>query len=471
MNVQLISRMEAWIDAHFDEMIKALTELIRIPSVSRYDELPAPYGKECLRALETMRDKALSFGFAARSIDDRCLEIGDAASDAPITLWCHLDVVPAGEGWTYTAPFEPVKVGDYLIGRGASDNKGPAMACLYILRMLKELGVTTKHALKLCLGTDEEKRMSDVEHYARTQPAAALNIVADSGFPVCYAEKGIIEANLVSRAALPCIRELKAGMASNIVPDKAQIALAIPQGAAATSSGILTERAQICVDGELARILATGIPAHSAHPQNGVNAIHELTGAALGSGLLDEKAARVVRFFNTVNDDYLGTALGIAYRDEISGETTCAGTMTGLTDDGRAYLHVNIRYSVSADAEKMLASIAEACAENGCELAEIRVNAPNFFPPDAPVVDALTKVFNELSGQDAKPYVMSGGTYARKLPNALCFGMGGLSKPETDLFQPGHGGAHQADEGLYLPNLKKAMVILAMGLIEADTTI
>ncbi len=471
MDAQLIARMETWIDAHFDEMLGTLEEVVRVPSVSRYDEPPAPYGSACLRALEYMRDKARSFGFDARSIDDRCLEIGDGAAGASIALWCHLDVVPAGEGWTYTEPFEPVRVGDYLIGRGASDNKGPAVACLYVLRMLKELGVTTRHALKLCLGTDEEKRMSDVEFYARTQPASALNIVADSGFPVCYAEKGIIEANLVSRAALSCIRELKAGIASNIVPDKAEMAIALPKDAALPDCGALGERAQLTLDGTLARIRATGIPAHSAHPQSGVNAIHELTGAALKSGLPDEEAARAVRFFDRVNDDCLGTALGIAYRDEMSGDTTCAGTMAGLTNDGRAYLHVNIRYSVSADAEKMLQSIAEACVENGCILADARINAANFFPPDAPVVDTLTKVFNELSGQDAKPYVMSGGTYARKLPNALGFGMGGLKKPETDLFQPGHGGAHQADEALYLPNLKKAMAILAAGVIEADETI
>jgi succinyl-diaminopimelate desuccinylase len=87
------------------------------------------------------------------------------------------------------------------------------------------------------------------------------------------------------------------------------------------------------------------------------------------------------------------------------------------------------------------------------------------------VVTKLTDTFNRFSGLDKKAYLMGGGTYARKLPNAVGFGMGGLPKPETDLFPEGHGGAHQKDEALYLPNLKKAMALFAMGLLAADKEI
>ena len=63
---------------------------------------------------------------------------------------------------------------------------------------------------------------------------------------------------------------------------------------------------------------------------------------------------------------------------------------------------------------------------------------------------------------------MGGGTYARKLPHALGFGLGGLPRKKTDLFAPGHGGAHQPDEGLHLDNLRKALLIFGMGILEAD---
>ena len=119
-------------------------------------------------------------------------------------------------------------------------------------------------------------------------------------------------------------------------------------------------------------------------------------------------------------------------------------------------------------ADPLLENMSRICEENGCRLETDRVSKPNYFPRENPVVDALTDVYNELTGSRAEPYVMGGGTYARKLPDALGYGMGGLPKPESGLFGPGHGGAHQCDEGLYLPGLKKAMVIFAMGLLEAD---
>ena len=59
-------------------------------------------------------------------------------------------------------------------------------------------------------------------------------------------------------------------------------------------------------------------------------------------------------------------------------------------------------------------------------------------------------------------------TYALKLQNALGFGLGGLPREETTLFAPGHGGAHQPDEGLHLANFKRALLIFAMGVLEAD---
>ena len=463
----LFEKIETWIDAHFEETVADIENLVRIPSVAVYDEKDTPYGRECLRAIRFMEDRARSFGFETRRVDDRVLEISEDLSFSGISIWCHLDVVPAGDGWTYTKPFEPLRLGDYLIGRGADDNKGPAAACLYLMRMLKELGIKTQNPIRLCLGTDEEKRMSDVKLYAATQPAAKLNLVADCGFPVCYAEKGILEADVVSIEPCESLTAFRAGSASNIIPDRAEMLLRTKNGSGLAQKG-LGENGKISFEDGLLRILATGLAAHSAHPERGLNAISVLTQAALESGALDGYTRRVLTFFDRINAGYSGAALGISYSDETSGETTCAGTVASLDADGRARLRLNIRYAVSADAEKMLISMEASCRENGCKLTNVSDSRPNFFPPDSPIIKELTDTFNLFSGQDKQPYCMSGGTYARKLPNAVGYGLGGLDKPETNLFPPGHGGAHQCDEALYLPNLKKAMALFAMGLMEAD---
>ena len=461
MNREICAKLEKWLDEHFDSLVEDVKHLVSIPSVATYDDPDTPYGPACRQVLHEMLALAGRFGFQTQNCEDRCGTMTRRPGSEEISVWCHLDVVPAGDGWTLTTPFEPVIRDGYMIGRGADDNKGPAVGALYVLRAFEELGIPTRHGLRLCVGCDEEHGMTDVQYYAKNYPAAKLAVIADSGFPVCYGEKGIIEANLVSERPLENVTRLKAGMASNILPDAAEMAL---RGAAdASGEWVRSETA-----GGETRLTARGISRHSAFPEGGVNAIHELTAAALATGLLTESDARTLRFFTRVNDDYAGTALSIDSSDEVSGATTCVGTMASLKEDGRAVLHLNIRHCISADADQLLASIDRACRENGCVLESWHASAPNYFHRENPVVDAMTGVFNELTGAHAEPFVMGGGTYARKLPNALAFGLGGLPRGETALFAPGHGGAHQVDEGLHLANLKRALLIFAMGLLEAD---
>ncbi|MBQ6646674.1 MAG: M20/M25/M40 family metallo-hydrolase [Clostridia bacterium] len=444
----LLERIESWVDEHFEELLRDLEALIRIPSVARYDDQNTPCGEDCQAALRFMCRLAETFGLQSSSVGGLVAEIADRFTDGGIALWNHLDVVPPGEGWMYTTPFEPLRLGDYLIGRGADDNKGPAMASLYILRMFKELGVEWKHGLRLCLGTDEEQRMSDARHYSATQTAAKLNVIADCGFPVCYGEKGIFSADIVSNKPLRCISSFVGGTGKNIVPDRAEMTLCSPP--------------------DEMTVTARGVSAHSAYPDRGENAIGALCREVLQKSVLQGDDEAVVRFFAAVCSENEGRTMDIAFRDSVSGQTSCVGTMVSLDREKRAVLSINIRYSITADADEMRRRMEAVCRAHGCALLNAEDSPPSYYSPDAPEVAALTRVYNELSGADAKPYVMAGGTYARRLPNALGFGLGGLKKPETNLFRQGHGAFHQPDEALYVPNLKKAMPILAMGLLEAD---
>ena len=64
---------------------------------------------------------------------------------------------------------------------------------------------------------------------------------------------------------------------------------------------------------------------------------------------------------------------------------------------------------------------------------------------------------------------MSGGTYARKLPNALAFGTGMPlpNRPES-LFRPGHGDYHQPDESISLERISRALEIYIKGILRID---
>lgn len=74
---------------------------------------------------------------------------------APLLLTAHLDVVPAGEGWTHP-PFGGVEADGFLWGRGAIDMKNHAAAAVTILRHLEREGIALDRDVIVALVADEE---------------------------------------------------------------------------------------------------------------------------------------------------------------------------------------------------------------------------------------------------------------------------------------------------------------------------
>lgn len=68
--------------------------------------------------------------------------------------------------------------------------------------------------------------MSDIKYYTENYETPALSMIADSGFPVCYGEKGILEGVLVSEKPFSNdIVAIQGGSASNMIPDNSWIVL------------------------------------------------------------------------------------------------------------------------------------------------------------------------------------------------------------------------------------------------------
>jgi len=85
--------------------------------------------------------------------------LASVGSGHPILLTaCHLDTVPAGEGW-HSDPFEPLERDGRVIGRGACDNKGPMAATLAVLSFLKrhEANFRGKGTFVVACVADEER--------------------------------------------------------------------------------------------------------------------------------------------------------------------------------------------------------------------------------------------------------------------------------------------------------------------------
>lgn len=476
----LEQRAEKWIADHKENLVADISRLVKIRSVSdqAHGTEEAPYGEGCKRALEEALAIGREHGFQTTIYDNRvgAMWYDEGRWEDTIGFWGHLDVVPEGEDWDFK-PYEPLYRDGYLIGRGASDNKGPTMAVMYVIQCLRELGVKLRRPLRLFLGCDEEKGMTDLEYYRAHYPCPGLSMIADCGFPVCYGEKGIIEANLLSGDRVTAaIESFSGGVASNMVPDRANAVLNPRFFLAGGEERVMAlgEKGPFTVtrQGEKISVEARGVSKHTAFPTGGVNAIELLASALAESKALPESDTKALRFICQVNQDFAGTGLNVVYSDEVSGALTCVGSMASLTE-GRLTQLINIRYSITADSEQLVKNIGESCRKAGWELRLIRDSKPNYFPKDRPEVKLLTDLFNEMTGLEKEAYVMGGGTYARKLPNAFAYGMSGVpGEPAPEgLFREGHGGAHAPDEGLNVENLVKAMKIYVMSILAVDNLI
>ena len=446
--MKIQEQLDQWFDAHWEALLKDLEQIVRIPSVARYDDPETPYGPDCKHVLEEMLRLGNSYGFQTKNCENRfgTLTMHGAEPENEIGIWCHLDVVPSGDGWVYTQPFEPVRKGDYLIGRGADDNKGPAVGVMYVLRALQELGIPLRHGIRLFVGTDEEHGMQDVKYFSSHYPSEKLSIIADCGFPVCYGEKGIVTFDLVSRHRMETVTAVHAGIADNIIPPEARMTI---------GGNELTE---------------TGIQGHSAFPTGEKSAIRALLDTAMQCEALSEPDREVLKFFAGIKDDW-GESLGIAQQDEISGRTSAVPVGLYLLNDGRLSLRINARTCIACDQEKMQETLRLLAETHGFTMENVHVSPSSYYPRENPVVDAITTACNEVTGLSLEAYVIAGGTYCKYLERAIGCGFGGLPREPTDLFSPGHGGCHQPDEGLYLPNYRKALTVFAMCLIAADRAI
>ena len=109
----------------------------------------------------------------------------------------------------------------------------------------------------------------------------------------------------------------------------------------------------------------------------------------------------------------------------------------------------------------MLGNIEKTLRQAGFTEISMENDAP-FLREKGRKAEFLTALSNEILGAEDEPYVMSGGTYARRVPGAVAYGFGNCHIAEPVPFPAGHGGAHQPDEAVHPDKLRKGMMIYVM---------
>jgi succinyl-diaminopimelate desuccinylase len=154
-------RLDAWIDAHFDEQVRFLQELVRVPT----DTPPgdnAPHAERTAELLAAMGLQAERHPVpdavvrAAGMVSVTNLIVRQRFGDGPtIALNAHGDVVPPGEGWTHD-PYGGEIVDGKLYGRASAVSKSDFATYTFALRALTALGAKLRGSVELHFTYDEE---------------------------------------------------------------------------------------------------------------------------------------------------------------------------------------------------------------------------------------------------------------------------------------------------------------------------
>ncbi len=471
------TEIRRWIQDKMPDLVKDLKRICRIPSVAQVKGAEVqPYGQACKDVLEEMLLLGRENGFQTYNYDDYVGRITYAGkSEKNIGIWAHLDVVEEGKDWDYSA-FDPIVKDGYFIARGCQDNKSSAIIALYALKYMKEHNILPQHTMEVYLGTCEEQGMYDIDYFLEHYQAPALSLVPDSGFPVCLGERGSFNGELICNQ--PCsMEDWEIDYECDVYTIPGKVTLRVPfteelwekckQGKkdseTANGMGVCAEH----VDNKIV-ITAKGISTQASNPSKGKNALSMLAVYVCERELFGTVEQSTFAFIKDINKDYKGTALQVHCEDELSGPISLAATRLRLKE-GHFVIDFISKYPITKNDFPFEKFASGAAGERGFTLKTTRLLKASYFDPNRPEVQILTQVSNEVLERADTPFVMSGGTYARKLPNAFAFGTGMPLPPRpAEIFRPGHGDYHQPDESISLERVSKGLEIYIKGLLQID---
>jgi predicted dipeptidase len=447
---------------HFDKveskrLVPMLQEVVAFPTVQGDDD-----AREKQQAW--LRKTATDLGFVVRDAGLVTeIELPAPHAGAPVLgLVVHGDVQPVeASEWT-SSPFTAVVKDGAIVGRGVADDKGPLVQALLAMKALKETHTPLTHTIRLLVGSDEESTNQDITSYLAGHQPPDYSLVLDSGFPVIVGEKAwnalAVMSALTARGTNTLaydVIDLQGGLATSIVPDVAEAKLRwIKEGAAdwgplqdALKGVKLPDGTRLVTnaDAKDASVLRVVVYGHSAHAgvnlEGGRNAIIALA-VALQGKLPHGGADDLLTFAREAGSDIYGTGLGFTGSDPIWGRYAVNVATIKHSEGDRYVLTINIRSTPPLTGAQRKAKMEERIGTFNVNTGAALIVAegsfwgdePLGFDPNGRLVKRLLAAYANATGtKNPKPAISGGGTYAKRLPRSIAFGMWFPDKP-----YPGH---------------------------------
>jgi len=399
-------KLDAWIDAHFDEEVRFLQELVRVPTdtppgnnaphAERTAELLAGFGFE---AEQHPVPQAEVQAYGLQSITNLVVRRRYGAGRV-IALNAHGDVVPPGDGWTHD-PYGGEIADGRLYGRAAAVSKSDFASFTFATRALESLQAPLQGSVELHFTYDEE-------------------FGGEKG-PGWLLRQGVVKPDLL----------IAAGFSYEVVT---------------AHNGCL--QLEVTVHGRMA---------HAAIPDTGVDALQAAVKILDALYAQNELYRQVESGVPGIRHPYLNVGL-------IEG-----GTNTNVVP-GKVVFKLDRRMIPEENPQEVEAAIrrviAEAAARSPGVQVEIRrlllAQALKPTPGQQPLVAALQKHGKALFGQDipamGTPLYTDVRLYGEAGVPGVIYGAG----PRTVL----ESNAKRADEHLVLEDLRRATKVIARTLLD-----
>lgn len=461
------SLINKFIDNSKEAIIEDVKSLIEIPSISLMK-------KDVDEALNWVINKANEFGLKSYTVLDNrvgVVEMGDG--EETIGILTHVDVVEAEELelWN-TNPFKAEIIEGSIYGRGAVDDKGPLISCLYAMKALKEAGKPLKKKIQMIIGTQEETEWSEIDTYVKNYRLPDYSFTPDGEFPITNIEKGYLDVILSFRNndLQGCDKGINVvsifgGKAVNVIPAKCEVEL---RGEveliekAVDNFNLNKGKKVLSLRKEENKIIvtATGSSCHSCFPDKGVNANVIVSNFLKELPLEGSTTNRITEFlskyFTETGDlNTFGLKAGSEYLNgEFIHKTVASPTILKVKGESNS-LTLNFRTAYGTTIDEIRKCFEKHKEAYSYDFEFSEPMEATYVSKECRFLHALGDSYEKNSGFQNEFVLAYGASYAKAMPKTVAFGP--IFPGEEDC-------CHEANEFITIENLMKITKIYANAL-------
>ena len=340
------------------------------------------------------------------------------------------------------------------------------ISCLYAMKALKDAGYKPSATIRVILGLDEESEWTGMDYYFSKERRPDFGFTPDADFPLINREKGILVFELAKKFSKAKsegldLRSVKGGNAPNSVADSCRAVLS------SKDSGRYEQVKEKLAEyrdetgykiscrglGKSLEITTSGISAHGAKPEAGLNAISIMMDFLGRLNFASDDQNDFINFYNQyIGFDLNGRKLGVDFEDEQSGRLIFNVGITEINTEAGKFT-INIRYPVTYEDNQIYEPMEPVLTKYDIGLVKLNSKAPLYIDENDPLITTLPEIYKKHTGDEgAEPLVTGGRTYARATGGIVAYGA--LFPGDEDVM-------HQKDEYIEIEKLELMTKIYA----------